>query len=63
LQASLECIDPNSRLRREYEGDVMDGPVTRQKDWLVRPAAVAIGWFFVAAMPVGHKSGAIRPAA
>jgi hypothetical protein len=41
----------------------MDGPVTRQKDWLVRPAAVAIGWFIVAAMPVGHKSGISRPAA
>jgi hypothetical protein len=41
----------------------MDGPVTRQKDWMVRPAAVATGWFVVVAMPSEHKSGVSRPAA
>jgi hypothetical protein len=41
----------------------MDRPVTRQKDWMGRPAAVATGWFFVAAMPIGHKSGVSCPAA
>jgi hypothetical protein len=41
----------------------MDGPVTRQKDWMVRPTAVATGRCFVAAMPIGHKSGDSRPAA
>jgi hypothetical protein len=41
----------------------MDGAVTRQKDWMVRPTAVATGRFFAAAMPVGHRSGVSRPAA
>jgi hypothetical protein len=41
----------------------MDAPVTRQKDWMVRPSAVATGRCFVAAMPIGHKSGVSRPAA
>jgi hypothetical protein len=41
----------------------MDRPVTRQKDWMVRPTAVATDRFVVAAMPIGHKSGAMRPAA
>jgi len=41
----------------------MDGPVTRQKDWMVRLTAVATGRCFIAAMPIGHKSGISRPAA
>jgi hypothetical protein len=41
----------------------MDGAVTRQKDWMVRPTAVATGRFIVTAMPIGHKSGVSRPAA
>jgi hypothetical protein len=41
----------------------MDGPVTRQKDWMARPTAGATGRFVVAAMPVEHKSGVSRPAA
>jgi hypothetical protein len=38
-------------------------PETRQKDWIVRPTAVATARFVVAAMPIGHKLGASRPAA
>ena len=41
----------------------MDGQVARQNDWMVRPTAVATGRFFVAAMPIGHKSGVSRQAA
>lgn len=41
----------------------MDGPVTRQNDWIVRPTAVATERFVVAAMPIGHKLGVSRPAA
>lgn len=41
----------------------MDGPVTRQKDWMVRLTAVATGRCFIAATPIGHKSGISRPAA
>ena len=40
----------------------MDGPVTQQKDWRVRPSAVATDRFFVAVMPIWHKSGVSRPA-
>jgi len=35
----------------------MEGPVTRQKNWMVCPTAVAMDRFVVAAMPIGHKSG------
>jgi hypothetical protein len=41
----------------------MDDPVTRQKDWMVRPTAVATARFVVAAMAIGYKSGVSRPAA
>ena len=41
----------------------MDGAVTRQKDSMVRPTAVATGRLFAAPMPIGHKSGVSRPAA
>ncbi len=41
----------------------MDGPVTRQNDWMVRPTAVATERFVVAAMPICHKLGISRPAA
>ena len=41
----------------------MQGSATRRKDWMVRPTAVATGRLFVAAMPIGHKSGVSRPAA
>ncbi len=41
----------------------MDGPVTRQKDWMVRPTAVATARLFVASLPIRHKSGVSRPAA
>jgi len=41
----------------------MDGSGTRQNDWMVRPSAVATDRFFVAAMPIGHKSGVSRLAA
>jgi len=41
----------------------MEGLATRRKDWMVRPTAVATARFVVAAMPIRHKSGAIRPAA
>lgn len=41
----------------------MDDPVTRQKDWMVRPTAVATGRLFVDPMPIWHKSGVSRPAA
>ena len=41
----------------------MDGPVTRQKDWMVRLTAVATGRCFIAAMPIGHKLGISRAAA
>ena len=36
----------------------MEGPVTRQADWVVRPTALAEGWFFVAAMSIRHSFGA-----
>jgi hypothetical protein len=41
----------------------MDGPVTHQKDWRVRPTAVATERFVVSAMPIGHKLDVSRPAA
>jgi len=41
----------------------MDGPVMRQKDWLVRPTAVPTDRFVVAAMPIWHKLGVSRPIA
>jgi len=41
----------------------MDGPVTRQNDWRVRPTAVATGRCFVAAMPICHKLSLSRPTA
>jgi len=40
----------------------MDGAVTRQKDWMVRPTAAATDRFVVAAMPILHKLGVSRPA-
>lgn len=40
----------------------MDGAVMRQKDWMVRLTAVATARFFVAVMPIWHKSGVSRPA-
>ncbi|MBB6132944.1 hypothetical protein HD842_001055 [Massilia aurea] len=41
----------------------MDGPVRRQKGWIVRLTAVATDRFVVAAMPICHKLGGSRPAA
>jgi len=41
----------------------MDGPVTRQYDWIVRPTAAATERFVVSAMPIGHKLGVSRRAA
>jgi len=41
----------------------MDGPVTRQNDWIVRPTAAATARFVVAAMPIRHKLGVSRPTA
>jgi len=41
----------------------MNGPVTRQKEWVVRPTAAATDRFLVAAMPIGHKLGISRAAA
>lgn len=36
----------------------MEGPVKRQKNWVVRPTALEESWFFVAAMQIRHRFGA-----
>jgi len=41
----------------------MDGAVTCQNDWIVRPTAVATARFVVAAVPIWHRLGVSRPAA
>lgn len=40
----------------------MEGPATRQGNWVVRPTALEEGWFFVTAMSIRHKFRASHPA-